>query len=63
MAEGRHRKQGKRSPPGRPDEGPPGGLTWRRLAYFLINLAFALLIALLVKGADWLITWWVATLI
>jgi hypothetical protein len=58
---GRHRKQGKRSPPGRPDEGPPGGLTRRKLTDFGVKLS----LELLVRGATWLIIWliiWLTTL-
>ena len=47
---GRHRKQGKRSPPGRPDEGPPGGLTRRQLYADAIKLTLEIL-----KIANWLL--------
>jgi hypothetical protein len=51
MAEGRHREEDKRSPPERPNEGPSGGLTRRKLTDFAIKLS----LALLVRVATWLI--------
>jgi hypothetical protein len=49
---GRHRKQGKRSPPKGADEGPSGGLTRRQLYADAIKLTLEIL-----KIVNWLQLW------
>lgn len=46
------KKNEDRSPPEGPNEGPPGGLTWRKLVAEAIKLSLALL-----KIVDWLTAW------
>lgn len=57
MAEERHRKEEKRPPPPEGPEGPAGGVTRQNLTNFAIKILLALLLALLVKGVEWLLIW------